>query len=106
MAVVLDKLYGVKPDVGAKLKALGIKDNDDLLQFCKTPADIIELARVSGVDPQEITRLVHRADLARIRGIGGAYIRLLEEAGIESTADLAKHSPEDLRQQLLSRHWR
>lgn len=102
MSVVLDKLYGVKPDLSAKLKALGIKDNDDLLQFCKTPADIIELARITGMAPQEITRLVYRADLVRIRGIGGTYIKLLEEAGIESAADLAKHSPEDLRERLIN----
>ncbi len=101
MSVVLDKLYGLKPDLGVKLKALGIKDNDDLLQFCKTPADIIELARLTGVEPQEITRLVQRADLARIRGLGGTYMRLLEEAGIQSAADLAGHSPEELRERLL-----
>ncbi|MGQ9489371.1 MAG: DUF4332 domain-containing protein [Anaerolineae bacterium] len=102
MSVVIDKLYGMTPDLGAKLKALSIKNNDDLLQFCKTPADIIELARITGAAPQEITRLVYRADLMRIRGIGDTYIKLLEEAGIESAADLAKHSPEDLRERLIN----
>ncbi|MCX7707228.1 MAG: DUF4332 domain-containing protein [Anaerolineae bacterium] len=102
MSVVLDKLYGMKPDLGMKLKALGIKDNDDLLHFCKTPADIIELARMTGAEPQEITRLVQRADLARIRGLGTVYMKLLEAAGIQSAADLARYSPEELRERLLS----
>lgn len=102
MSVVLDKLYGLKPDLGVKLKALGIKDNDDLLQFCKTPADIIELACVTGAEPQEIIGLVQRADLARIRGLGTVYMKLLEAAGIQSAADLAKYSPEELHERLLS----
>lgn len=102
MSVVLDKLYGMKPDLGMKLKALGIKDNDDLLHFCKTPADIIELARMIGAEPQEITRLVQRADLAQIRGLGTVYMKLLEAAGIQSAADLARYSPEELRERLLS----
>lgn len=101
MSVVLDKLYGLKPDLGVKLKALGIKDNDDLLHFCKTPADITELARVTGTEAQEIIRLVQLADLARIRGLGLVYMRLLEAAGIQSAADLAKYNPEELREHLL-----
>ena len=47
-----------------------------------------------------MTQLLHRAELARIRGIGETYTKLLEEAGVVSTRDLASTSPEDLRAKL------
>jgi len=80
---------------------VGIKNSDDLLHFCRASASVSELARVSGVEPQTLAQLVNRADLARIRGIGETYTKLLEEAGINTITDLAAHSPEDLRQQIV-----
>lgn len=100
MSVVLGRLYGIQPELEATLKTLGMKDSDDLLNFCKTPAAIEELSRAIGVETHVITQLVHRAELAHIRGIGETYTRLLEEAGVSSLTELANHSPETLRAQL------
>lgn len=99
MSVVLGKLYGIRPDLEAKLKTLGIRDSDDLLRFCASPSAIAELARAVGVEPHIIGQLVHRADLARIRGIGEIYTMLLEQAGVSTLTDLAQRCPEDLRAQ-------
>lgn len=99
MGVVIHKLYGIQPGLEARLKARGIKDSEDLLSACRSEADLLELARFAGVDPGLIRRLVHRADLARIRGIGETYTMLLEEAGVATVIDLAASSPEKLREQ-------
>lgn len=99
MAVVLGKLYGIGPELESKLKALGIKDSDDLLSFCKSASAVEELARAMGTESDIIAQLVHRADLARIRGIGETYTMLLEEVGISTLTDLARCSPETLRAQ-------
>jgi predicted flap endonuclease-1-like 5' DNA nuclease len=100
MTMILNKLYGMEADAEARLKARGIKYTDDLLAAAKKANSLDQLARETGVDAQYLTMIVHRADLERIRGIGDAYIVLLEEVGIRSAKDLAAIKPEDLRDRL------
>jgi predicted flap endonuclease-1-like 5' DNA nuclease len=100
MGVIIHKLYGIEPILEIKLKAYGIKDSEDLLLACRTPREVAELARSSGTEVSALMRLLHRAELARIRGIGETYTMLLEEAGVSTTRDLASVAPEDLRARL------
>jgi predicted flap endonuclease-1-like 5' DNA nuclease len=99
MTVVLHKLYGVEPTLENKLKERGIKDSEDLLKQCRSSEELSQLAEVTGIEPRVLAQLVHRADLARIRGIGEAYTQLLEAAGVSTLGDLAARCPEDLRDQ-------
>ena len=100
MCVIIHKLYGIEPTLEMKLKARGIKDSEDLLLACRTSQEVAELARLSGTDISLIMRLLHRAELARIRGIGETYTMLLEEAGVSSARDLASAEPINLRDKL------
>ena len=100
MTVIIHKLFGIEPTLEERLKARGIKDSEDLLQACRTPREVAELARTAGTEVAILTRLMHRADLARIRGIGETYTKLLEAAGVSSTRELAASHPEDLRARL------
>jgi predicted flap endonuclease-1-like 5' DNA nuclease len=97
MCVIIHKLYGINPTLEMKLKAHGIKDSEDLLLVCRTPREAAELARSTGTEVSVLMRLLHRAELARIRGIGETYTMLLEEAGVSTTRDLAAAAPDDLR---------
>ena len=99
MSIVIHKLPGVEPTLEAKLKGLGIRDTDDLLRMCKSSNAINHLAAATDTDPKALLHLVHRAELAHIRGIGDAYTQLLEAAGIKTLHDLAARCPEDLRDQ-------
>jgi predicted flap endonuclease-1-like 5' DNA nuclease len=99
MSIVIHKLPGVEPTLEAKLKQLGVRDSDDLLRICKSAATINQLAASVELDPKELTRLVHCAELVRIRGIGDAYTQLLEAAGVKTISDLATRHPQDLRDQ-------
>lgn len=100
MGLVLSKLYGVSPELEAKLKAQGIKDTDDLLLKCGSELAISALAAKLEVEQGIIVRLVHRANFARIRGIGEAYTVLLEAAGVNTMDELARRCPEELRTSL------
>lgn len=100
MRVVIQKLPGVNPELEAKLKARKIKDNEALLQAYRTHGSIYDLAEYIGTEAQRIAPVLHRADLARIRGVGEIYTTLLEEAGVCTVEDLARRSPEELRAQL------
>ena len=97
MSVIIHKLYGIEPTLEMKLKARGIKDSEDLLLACRTPREVAELARSADMGVSVLMRLLHRAELVRIRGIGETYTMLLEEAGVSTTRDLAAAAPDDLR---------
>lgn len=99
MGVIISKLHGIHPELEAKLKARSIKNSEDLLRAYRAYGDINTFAQHVGAETKTIARLVHRADLARIRGIGEAYTGLLEAAGIETIHDLANRCPEELRSQ-------
>ncbi len=102
MSIIIHRLYGVDPNLESKLKMWGIKDNEDLLKACGSHSAMMELARSADVDISVIRRLIHRAELARIRGIGETYTMLLEEAGVATAHDLAGSSPEALQARLVS----
>jgi Domain of unknown function (DUF4332) len=76
-----------------RLRKLGIRDADQLLKACATGLDRCGLSGVLGVDVEQITRLVHRADLGRIPGLDDATIDLLSRAGIRTVRALASCNP-------------
>lgn len=96
MGVTLRELRGMTPQIETKLKALGIKNSDDLLAMAKTPAARRDLAAKLGVDPSVVLELANRADLARVHGVGGVYSDLLEAAGVDTVKELARRNPENL----------
>ncbi len=100
MTMMLNKLYGIDDYAEERLKAYGIKYTDDLLEACQSSNGVAKLAEATGVDANTLATIYQRADLERIRGIGDAYIVLLEEIGVHSAKDLATMKPEDLRDQL------
>ncbi len=95
------EIRGIQATTAEKLVAAGITTSDALLEAGKTPAGRKELAEKIGADPKEILELVNRADLARIRGIGEVYSNLLENAGVDTVAELARRVPANLHAKLV-----
>lgn len=98
--VAVANVKGVTADLAAKLTAQGIKDSDDLLEKCKTAAARRQVASTLGMDAKDVLELANRADLIRIKGVAGAFSDLLENAGVDTVAELAKRVPENLQQRL------
>ncbi len=98
--VAVANVKGVTADLAAKLTAQGIKDSDDLLEKCKTAAARRQIASALGMDAKDVLELANRADLIRIKGVAGAFSDLLEEAGVDTVAELAKRAPENLQKRL------
>ena len=86
----LHQIRGIQVNTAERLAAEGVKTSEALLEAGKTVASRKELAAKVGADPKEILELVNRADLARIRGIGEVYSNLLENAGVDTVAELGK----------------
>ncbi len=101
MAMPISKLRGVSYEQQLKLKDQGIYSSDQLLQAARTSAGRQELAEHVNVDAEVILELAKRADLARVRGIGGVFADLLEYLGVETVGELATRPPGDLHAQIL-----
>lgn len=96
MALRVSELFGVREEMSTRLKSAGFGDSDKLLAAAATPQGRQELAAKMGVDAREVLEMANRADLARIKGIGSVYSDLLEWAGVDTVAELARRNPDNL----------
>src|SRR5690606_20920157 len=93
MSLHVSKLRGISHDVRIKLKRQGVSYTHQLLREAGTASRCRRLAMRSGIDEATLTRLVRRADLARIKGIGAIFADMLEMIGIDQVALLAEQDP-------------
>ncbi len=92
----LTSIQGVAAATEAKLKAAGVNSTDELLEKGATPKGREELAAKSGIGAAQILKFVNYADLMRIKGIGGQTAELLQAAGVDTVAELAKRNASNL----------
>lgn len=92
-ALPVSKLRGVPASTRAALKRQGINTCARLLERAGKAAGRLRLARATGVDPELLLRLVQRADMARINGIGAVFSMMLEDLGVRDTGALARQDP-------------
>jgi len=101
MATSIKGIKGVTPELVAKMRERNIDNTDELLAAARTGAQRRALAQAVGVSESAIMELVQRADLARLSGVGDALANLLEEAGIDSTQELARRRADNLYTKLV-----
>jgi predicted flap endonuclease-1-like 5' DNA nuclease len=92
----ISKLRGVPPEARVALKANRITTCSQLLAAAARFEDREVLAAGGRVDLAGLTRLVQRADLARIEGVGATFGRMLERLGVRDVAAVAEQAPESL----------
>ena len=96
MATPITKIEGIGKSYAEKLKAMGIKTVEQLLEAGATPSGRERIAKELGVSPKVVLKWVNKADLMRIKGVGEEYSDLLEAAGVDSAVELARRNPENL----------
>src|SRR5947209_14261203 len=104
MSDPISKIKGLSPDIQAKLEAEGIRNTQQLLEHTQTAKQRTELAHQVGTTALVLKELANRADLMRLRGVGGDFSNLLEEAGVNSCKELQHRVPEKLHQTLVELH--
>jgi len=100
MAKIL-QIEGIGPTYAQKLNAEGITTTEELLNAGATPQGREELSEQTGIAESLILEWVNLADLMRIKGVGEEYSDLLEEAGVDTVAELARRNPENLLVKIL-----
>jgi len=94
--VKIADVEGIGPKFAAKLEAAGIKTTEELLKRGAKPKGREEIEKATGIGHSQILEWVNHVDLYRIDGVGSEYSDLLEEAGVDSPAELAQRVPANL----------
>ncbi len=96
MSYSIADLQTVDPAAVARLKSVGIRTTDKLLECAKDPKGRKLLASRIGFDERSILRWANLADRMRIKGIGEDYAGLLEAAGVDTVKELKYRNPANL----------
>lgn len=92
----LSTIEGIGPAYQQKLKAAGIKSAEALLKRGATAKGRQDLEKATGISGKLILEWVNHADLFRIKGVGPEFADLLEEAGVDTVAELAQRKADNL----------
>ena len=82
--------------MGGKLRAVGIATTDDLLMAGASESGRSKVETMTGISGTQILKWVNHVDLMRIPGVGSEYSDLLEAAGVDSPAELARRNAANL----------
>src|SRR6185295_8907709 len=86
----------------ARLKTLGIRTTEKLLEASKTAKDRKILAEKLGVDEQLVLRWANLTDRMRIKGVREPYAELLKDAGVDTVRELKYRNPGRLAERMAS----
>ena len=89
-------IEGIGPVYAAKLQEAGVGSAEALLDQGATPKGRKEIAEKSGISDGLILEWVNHADLFRVKGVGGQFSDLLEEAGVDTIPELASRKADAL----------
>ena len=92
----IEEIEGIGSTYAERLVEAGIKTTEDLLEAGSTPKGRADLAAKTGISGKLILEWVNLADLMRVKGIGEEYSDLLEEAGVDTIAELAQRNADNL----------
>ena len=96
----LSKLRGLPSAIRLALKARRITTCDQLLRAAGSEGGRRILLAQTRIDEGDLLAILHRADLARIDGLGAVFGMILEEIGIMTVAQLAAEEPAQLHQRV------
>jgi predicted flap endonuclease-1-like 5' DNA nuclease len=92
----IEEVEGIGPVYAGKLQAVGVNSTEDLLERGAKPAGRQSLEEATGIAHSLILEWVNHVDLMRINGVGSEYSDLLEAAGVDSPAELARRNAANL----------
>ncbi len=92
----IEDIEGIGPANAAKLVEAGVRTTDDLLERAGPRAGREALAAATGINAGLLLEWTNHADLYRINGIGSELSDLLEAAGVDSPAELARRNAANL----------
>jgi hypothetical protein len=96
MSCPIADLDCIDPEVIGRLKSLGIRSSDKLLDAAKSLRGRKTLAAKTGIDEKSLLSLANKIDRMRVKGIGQDYAKLLQIAGVDTVRELKYRNPKRL----------
>ena len=96
MPYPIKEIDGLDAEELRKLKSLGIRTTDRLLEEARTPKGRSLLAAKTGFDKARILGWANAADRMRIKGMGKGYSGLLQAVGVDTVRELKYRNPGNL----------
>ena len=100
MTYPITEIEGMSAFCASKLKSLGIRTTDALLEAARTVKGRKALAAKTAISEQQLLEWANMADYMRIRGMGKAKIGLIRAAGATTVRELAHRNPARLAQNM------
>ena len=100
MTYSLLEIEGLTAYYVSKLKSLGIRTADALLEAASTAKGRRELAGKTGISEQQLLEWANFSDHMRIPGMGKAKIELIRAAGVTTVRELGLRNPARLAQSM------
>jgi hypothetical protein len=93
MSYSISAIENIDADDAEKLKSVGIRTTEKLLEAAKSPSGRRQLAAMTKLDERRLLRWANIADKLRIRGMGKEYAGLLCEVGVDTVRELRYRNP-------------
>ena len=100
MTYPLSEIDGLTANAAAKLKSLGIRTAEALLEAARTVKGRKELAAKTGISEQLLLEWANFSDHMRSPGMGKAKIGLVRAAGVTTVRELGLRNPSRLAQSM------
>ncbi|MBI5318885.1 DUF4332 domain-containing protein [Bradyrhizobium sp.] len=100
MTYPLSEIDGISVYAASKLKSLGIRTTEALLEAASTAKGRKELSARTGISEQQLLEWANFSDHMRIRGMGRAKIELIRAAGVTTVRELRLRNPSRLAQSM------
>jgi predicted flap endonuclease-1-like 5' DNA nuclease len=98
MPASISELEGLGPSFVIKMKNLGIRTTEKLLDAAKSVKGRQMLAEKTEINQEQLLRVANLIDRMRIKGVGQEYAELLEAAGVVTIRELRYRNPARLAQ--------
>src|ERR1700720_2507431 len=100
MTYPITEIDGLSAFSASKLKSLGIRTTDKLLEAARTVKGRKALAAKTGISEQQLLECANVYDYMRIPGMGKAKLNLVRAAGVTPVREIARRNPAPLAQNI------
>ena len=100
MTYSISEIDGITAPTASKLKALGIRTTEALLEATRTVKGRKAVAAKAGISEQQLLEWANISDYMRIPGMGKAKVGLVRAAGVTTVRELALRNPARLAQNM------
>jgi predicted flap endonuclease-1-like 5' DNA nuclease len=89
----ISELDGLGPNFATKMKNVGIRTTEKLLETAKSLKGRQMLSAKTEIEQEQLLRVANFIDRMRIKGVGQEYAELLEAAGVVTIKELRYRNP-------------